>query len=72
MEYDVIGFNKGNILERESEIFRTAIFRYYPNFDGLPDDNNLREWKMKAGILDTIDEIEEEVDEDEDEDLIIM
>ena len=31
----------------------------------------MREWKMKAEILDTIDEIEEEDDEDEDEDIII-
>ena len=42
-----------------------------PHFDGLPDDNTLREWGKKAGILDTIDKIEEEDDEDEDDDLII-
>ena len=43
----------------------------YPHFDGLPDDNTLREWKKKARILDTIDKTKEEDDEDEDEDLII-
>ena len=65
----------GKVIEKavahDSEEFDGPMSGTYPNFDGLPDDNTLREWKMKAGILHTIDEIEEEDDEDEDEDLII-
>ena len=38
-----------------------------PTFDGLPDDNTLREWREKAGILDTIDKIEEEENDGDDD-----
>ena len=65
----------GKVIEKavahDSEEFEGPMSGTYPNFVGLPDDNTLREWKIKADILDTIDEIEEEDDEDEDEDMII-
>ena len=65
----------GKVIEKavahDSEEFEGPMSGTYQNFVGLPDDNTLREWKKKAEILDTIDEIEEEDDEDDDEDMII-